>query len=76
MKGEEPEDTKANITRVSFAAASLLLFLDCDLPGIEGASSLVLTEQSGNLAEIIQKLSKSLNANAKKLEKLLGPVVI
>jgi hypothetical protein len=76
VKGEEPEDTKANITRVSFAAASLLLFLDFDLPGIEGASSLVLTEQSGNLAEIIQKLSKSLNANAKKLEKLLGPVVV
>jgi hypothetical protein len=71
-KGEESEDTNAKITRVSFAAAALLLFLDFDMPGIEGASTFMLTEQIGKLAEIIQKLSKSLNANAKKLEKLLA----
>jgi hypothetical protein len=70
--GEESEDTKAKITRVSFAAAALLLFLDFDMPGIEGARSLVLTEQIVKLAEIIQKVSKSLNANANKLEKLLA----
>jgi len=63
-KGEESEDTMAKITRVSFAAAALLLFLDFDMPGIERANSLVLTERIGKLAEIIQTLSKSLNANA------------
>ena len=71
-KQEESEDTKAKITRVSFAAAALLLFLDFDMPGIDAASSLRLTMQIGELAEIIQKLSKSLNANANKLEKLLA----
>jgi hypothetical protein len=71
-KGKESQDTEAKITRVSFAAAALLLFLDFDMPEIEGASSLVLTEQIGNLAQIIQTLSKSLNANANKLEKLLA----
>jgi hypothetical protein len=72
MKGEEPEDTEAKITKVSFAAAALLLFLDFDMPGIEEASSLVLTEQIGKLAKLIQTLSKSLNTNAKELEKLLA----
>jgi hypothetical protein len=72
MKGEESEDAEARITRVSFAAAALLLFLDFDMPVIEEASSFVLTEQIGKLAEIIQKVSKSLNANANKLEKLLA----
>jgi hypothetical protein len=71
-KLEESEDTKAKITRVSFAAAALLLFLDFDMPGIEGASTFVLTEQIVKLAELIQKVSKSLNANANKLEKLLA----
>jgi hypothetical protein len=71
-KGEEPADTEAEITRVSFAAAALLLFLDFDMPGIEEASSLVLTEQIGKLAKLIQTLSKSLNANAIELEKLLA----
>jgi hypothetical protein len=71
-KGEESEDTKAKITRVSFAAAALLLFLDFDMPGIEGASTFVLTEQSGKLVKLIQKVSNSLNTNAENLENLLA----
>ena len=71
-KQEESEDTKVKITRVSFAAAALLLFLDFDMPGVEGASSLRLTMQIGKLAKLIQTLSKSLNTNANKLEKLLA----
>lgn len=71
-KLEASEDSKAKITKVSFAAAALLLFLDFDMPGIEGASTFVLTEQVVKVAEIIQKVSKSLNANANKLEKLLA----
>jgi hypothetical protein len=58
--------------RVSFAAAALLLFLDFDMPDIEHASPHRLAEHVGNLAQIIQTLSKSLNANANKLEKLLA----
>ena len=66
------EEENSKIVQVSFAAAALLLFLDFDMPDIEHASTLSLAEHLGDLAAIIRTLSRSLNANARKLETLLA----
>jgi hypothetical protein len=58
--------------RVSFAAATLLLFLDLDMPGVERASPLQLATQVAELATIVRSLERSLESNAKKLQKLLA----
>ena len=71
-RGRRTEDKDAKIVRVSFAAAALLLFLDYDMLGLEHASPSSLARQIGELADIIRKSSKSLNANARKLEVLLA----
>jgi hypothetical protein len=71
-RGRRAEETERRITRVSFAAAALLLFLDFRMPELEGASSFRLATQISELAGIVRTLSKSLNANAKKLETLLA----
>lgn len=71
-RGRTSEDIETKISRVSFAAAALLLFLDFRMPEIVGASSFRLAEHISQLADIVRKLSKSLNANAKKLETLLA----
>jgi hypothetical protein len=71
-RGQRSEATEFKIARVSFAAAALLLFLDFRMPEIEEATSFRLASQVSDLADVIQKLSKSLNANANKLEKLLA----
>jgi hypothetical protein len=69
---EEERKWDAKVKRVSFAAAALLLFVDFDMPELEGASSLRLANHIVTLADIVRKLSKSLSANAKSLEKLLA----
>jgi len=71
-RGQQSEEERRKIVRVSFSAAALLLFLDFDMPDIEGASSLRLATHVGELAQIIRILSKSLDANARKLQKLLA----
>jgi hypothetical protein len=71
-RGRWSEDAETTIVRVSFAAAALLLFLDFRMPNVEGASSLRLAEHVGELADIVLKVSKSLDANTKKLDKLLA----
>ena len=71
-RGRRSEDAETTIVRVSFAAAALLLFLDFRMPDVEGASSFRLAEHAGELADIVRKLSKSLNANARKLDRLLS----
>ncbi len=71
-RGQRSATTEGTAVRVSFAAAALLLFLDFRMPGIEGASSLRLAEQAGELADIVRKTSKSLEANARKLDRLLA----
>jgi hypothetical protein len=72
MRGRSSEETEASIVRVSFAAAALLLSLDLGMPGLADASEGRLAKQISELADIIRKLSKSLNSNANKLEKLLA----
>jgi len=71
-RGRRSEETETKIARVSFAAAALLLFLDFRMPGIEEGSSFGLAGHITELADIVRKLSKSLNANATKLERLLA----
>jgi hypothetical protein len=71
-RGRRSEDTETQITRISFSAAALLLFLDFRMPKLEVASSFILATQISELAGIVRKLSRSLNANAKKLETLLA----
>ncbi len=70
--GEGSDEADAKIARVSFAAAALTLFVDLGMPGIEDAHHSTLARQVANLAGILQKVSKSLNANANKLEKLVS----
>lgn len=67
----EVEDTK-KIAAVSFAAAALLLFLDFDMPELVRASSYLLADRTGNLAEIMRTLSGDLNKKVRELEKLLA----
>lgn len=71
-RGQKSEEAETKIVRVSFAAAALLLFLDLGMPDTENPSNLRLANQIGQLADIIRKLTKSLNANAKNLEALLA----
>jgi len=70
--GSKEEEEGGRTATLSFAAAALLLFLDLDVPGIESASSLVLTKRIADLAGIVRVISKSLDANARKLEALLA----
>jgi hypothetical protein len=72
VKREQRSEEDVKTMRVSFAAAALLLFLDLDMPDIERASSLRLATHIGELAALIRTLSKSLDANARKLQKLLA----
>ena len=70
--GERSEAAEARAVRVSFAAAALLLLLDFRMPEVEGASSSRLAEHAVVLADVVQKTSKYLDANARKLDKLLA----
>ena len=72
VSAERSVNEETEIARVSFAAAAILLFLDFDVPGIEDASSLLLATGTCKLAEIVQKLSRSLDLRTADLEELLA----
>lgn len=57
---------------VSFAASSLWLFLDFNVPTIESATSYRLAEKITDLARLVKDLSDRLYGSADRLEKLLA----
>lgn len=72
VTADRPPEEQTEIARVSFAAASILLFLDLDVPEVEDASSPVLARRTRDLAGNIQKLSGHLDRRAADMEKLLA----
>ena len=63
---------ESGIAAVSFTAAALWLFLDLDMPGVEGASSYRLAEQVESLASIICGLTQRLRRSTEDLDKLIA----
>lgn len=57
---------------VSFAAAALLLFIDLDMPGIEGMKASRLAQQISYLAETIRELAGGINDAVARMEQILA----